>query len=286
MVVILDLGLGERRLVRDAPQGRAQALVKLFFLSEVGERFDDRPLEPRVDRHVRLVEVTEQPHPEHLRPLPVEPVQCPFAALGPQLQRVDLVEVEFEVDQRLALDRQPVHVPSGDEVGPAPVEQVDLHEGVLEDAVQEVPHVQVAVGIRRPVVEDERRIPGVGGEPAPVDVVFLPPADPVGLAFGEFGPHREVGFGQVEGAAVVVAGRLGFGHGRPDLRADSGPSMQAVTSVSSQKCDSAHAREGSAVPRTRPSYFSTRMSLGEELSTRGEPEVAIEWRRRNSRRHR
>ena len=228
VVVVLDLGLGQGGLVGNAPQGRAQALVELLLLRQVGQRLHDRRLEPRVDRHVGVVEVAEEAHTEHLGPLPVEPVQCPLAAFRPELQRVDLVEVEPEMDQCLPLDRQPVHVPTRDEVRPASVEQVDLHERVLEDAVEKVSHVQVAVGIRRPVVEDERGVPGVLCEALAVDVCFGPPADPVGFAFGELGPHREVRSGQVERTAVVVAGRLGIGHGRPDLRAASGRPIHAA----------------------------------------------------------
>jgi len=82
--------------------------------------------------------------------------------------------------------------------------------------------VEVAVGVRRAVVQGERRVAGVFRQALEVGASLRPPADPVGLAFGQFRAHREVGLRQVEGCAVVASRRLGLGHGtvwvrgRPD----------------------------------------------------------------------
>ena len=98
--------------------------------------------------------------------------------------------------QRFELDRQPVHVPARHELGVAAIEQVHFDENVLHHAVQERSHVDLTVGVRRPVVQDPRRVGRVAFEAARVDVVLAPPRDARRLALGEFGPHREIGFRQ------------------------------------------------------------------------------------------
>ena len=92
------------------------------------------------------------------RTLTVEPMQRALAAGGAQFDRIGLVKVDAEVLERFALDRQAVHVPTGDEVGPAPIKQMDLDERIFEHAIEEVAHVQIAVGVRRSIVQNPRLV--------------------------------------------------------------------------------------------------------------------------------
>ena len=116
------------------------------------------------------------------------------------------MEVDAQMLERLALDRQPVHVPTRDKVGPASVEQMDLDERIFEDAVEEVPHVQIAVCVRRTVVQNPRLVRLIRGETPLVGAVLFPPRNAGGLALGEPGAHREFGFREVQGVAVVAHG--------------------------------------------------------------------------------
>eukprot|EP00825_Cyclidium_porcatum_P015070 TRINITY_DN18331_c0_g1_i1.p2 TRINITY_DN18331_c0_g1~~TRINITY_DN18331_c0_g1_i1.p2 ORF type:complete len:130 (-),score=18.79 TRINITY_DN18331_c0_g1_i1:31-420(-) len=86
----------------------------------------------------------------------------------------------------------------------------ELDDDVLEDLVDEVAHVDVAVGVGGAVVEDPFAFGVRGGADLLVEVLVLPEFDHGGFARGEVGFHVEVGFGEVEG--VFVVGRFG-GHG-------------------------------------------------------------------------
>ncbi len=77
-----------------------------------------------------------------------------------------------------------MHVPAGDEIGVLPVEQVNLHQRVLEDAVEEGSHVEVAVGVRRAVVQDVRRVLAVPFESLAIGVVLAPPLHRAGSRLG------------------------------------------------------------------------------------------------------
>src|SRR5579872_1186305 len=80
---------------------------------------------------------------------------------------------------------------------------MNLREGILEEAIQEVPHMQVAVRVRRAVVQNPRLRTLIALESLFVGAVLGPPLNPGRLTFRELGLHRERGFREVEGVAVV-----------------------------------------------------------------------------------
>ena len=112
------------------------------------------------------------------------------------------------MEQRFALDRQTVHIPAGDEVGDLAVQQMDLHQRILEEAVEEGPHMEIVVGVGRPVVQDERRRArrAIALQSRKIRAPLRPPAHALGFPFGQFGPHREIGRRQVQRGAVVARG--------------------------------------------------------------------------------
>jgi hypothetical protein len=208
VVLVFDLGFGERGLVVDAPQGRSQALVELPRLGEVAKRFDDRRLKVGIDRAVWMLEVPEGPHTQERFPLDVQPMDRPFATAGAQFERVDLAKVELEVLERFEFDRQAVHVPTRDEVRILPVEEMKLDEDVLRDAVEKGPHVDLAVGIRRSVVEDPLRILLIARQAPFVDALRLPPFHAFRLALGQLRAHWKPSLRQIQRRAVIRPYRL------------------------------------------------------------------------------
>ena len=192
---VFDFGFGEGGFVVDAPQRRAQAFVELLLFGKIRERVYDRRLEVGFDRLIRTIEVAEDAHALARRALTSNPIERPLRAFCAQLERIDRVKVfDAQMLERFEFDRQPVHIPAGREVRELAVEQRDLHEHVLEHHVQKVPHVQLAVGIRRSVVQNPRPVRAILCQTFFIDAVFAPPRDPVRLALGQLGLHRERGF--------------------------------------------------------------------------------------------
>ena len=71
---------------------------------------------------------------------------------------------EFHRLQHLELDGQPVRVPARHEGRALALEELVPVDEVLEDLVERVADVQVAVGVRRPVVQHELVARVAGGE--------------------------------------------------------------------------------------------------------------------------
>jgi hypothetical protein len=81
-----------------------------------------------------------------------------------------------------------------------------LHDEVLQDLVEDVPVVDVAVRVRRTIVEHEPRGAGgdAGGEDLAIQALLLPLGEELRLALGEIAAHRERGVRKVDRILVLA----------------------------------------------------------------------------------
>jgi hypothetical protein len=181
------------------------ALVDLAALEEGGQVLEDLGLVGRVHGQVR-----RRPCPEDAQALELlaldadEPLGILAALLADGRDRQGLfllAEVPVDVD----LDGQAVAVPAGDVRGVMAEHGAGFDDEVLEDLVEGRAEVDVAVGVGRPVVEDEGRAARGGAllEDPLIEAVGLPRPDGLGLPLGQVGLHGEVRAGQVERALHI-----------------------------------------------------------------------------------
>ena len=123
------------------------------------------------------------------------------------------VATEFFLDR--VFDRQAMAVPSRYVLRVKTFELALLDDHVLQDFVDRVPHVDLAVGIRRAVVQDELGFAFARISQLLVDALVVPLPGPAGFALGQVAAHRKRGFRQIEGVTVIGF----FGH---DRRAPTG----------------------------------------------------------------
>jgi len=98
------------------------------------------------------------------------------------------------------------------------VERARLDDDVLQDLVDRVPDVDLAVRVGRAVVQDELRPPGTRGADLSVDVFLVPARQHLRLALREVRLHRELGLRQVQCVLVVFHAR--FFSGLPGARGE------------------------------------------------------------------
>ena len=179
-----------------------------------------------------MVDKTEGAHAPPLLALTVEPVEGALFALRAQFERIDGVEIlDSQVLERFVLDGQPVHVPAGNELRVLSVEQRDLHEHVLEHHVQEVAHVQLAVGIRRPVVQNPRSRGRVALQAPFVRLVLAPPLHALRLSLGKIRFHGKVGLRQIQCVPVIH-------HSSPKSSPRTSKFRSAAAWTTGRRCDS------------------------------------------------
>ncbi len=228
LLLVLDLGLGERGLAVHAPVHGLQPLVHEPSPDQASELTHDHALVRGSHRHVGVVPIAEYAKSLELVPLDVDELQRVFAAATDlldgvhRLAHVHTGPVEPELLVHLVLDGQPMAIPARHVDRVEAGHRARLHDDVLEDLVQHVAQVNVAVGVRRSVVQDpQRAIRGHLAQPL-VDADLFPPGEHPGLGLGQVGLHGKVGFWQVQrGFVVHDPGRVMVPHAI--LRATSGP---------------------------------------------------------------
>ena len=155
MLLVFNLGLGKRGAAMDAPMHRLLALVDHPLLDEAAERSHDRRLVCRFQREVRVRPQAEPAQPLELRAHHLDVLERVSGAGTSKIGHAHraLLGAELAVDPQL--DRQAVAVPARDvrrvETGHAAA----FDDEILQDLVERVPDMNVAVGVGRSVVEDE-----------------------------------------------------------------------------------------------------------------------------------
>ena len=209
LILVLDLGLGQRGLAVHAPVHGLEALVHEAAADQPPELAHDHGLVGGRHGHVRVVPVAEDAQPLELLALDVDELERVLAAAADLVDGIHRaahvhagpIEAQLEID--LVLDRQAVAVPARHVDGVEAGHRARLDDDVLEDLVEDVAEVDVAVRVGRPVVQDPQRPVGGGLAQALVDADLVPPGQHPRLGLGEVRLHREVGFRQVQRGFVV-----------------------------------------------------------------------------------
>ena len=221
VILVFDLGFGERGLLDHAPHHRLGAAVE----QAVGGEFEDLARDLRFGRighrQIGMIPVADHAEPLELLALHRNPMLgdgAAFAAEGDH--RLGVAEVGLHLALAavvllldLPLDRQAVAVPAGHVVGVLARHLLRADDQVLEDLVERVADVDVAVGVGRAVVQHEFRPAGPGAAQLAVEAVARPAGENFRLFLRQAGPHREIGLGQIERVGIVGAlgGRVGHG---------------------------------------------------------------------------
>ena len=216
MVVIFDLCLGQGGLLDRAPHHRPQPAIERSVQQKLPDLAGDGGFGGEVHRGIAPGPVAQHAQPGEFLALHVQPVGGIGAALGAEIQHRHVVLLASALVLAagvaillldLPFDRQAVAVPARNVVGIASGHLRGAIDHVLQNLVQRMPDMQVAVRIGRPVMQDEGRA-ALGLRPQPLPQPDARPAfQHRRLPLGQVAAHGEGRVGQEHGAAVVA--RLG-----------------------------------------------------------------------------
>ena len=189
MVVIFDLGIGERRLFGDRPQHRLDAAIEAAIHDIAADFAGDGRLGPVGHGGVIVVPVADYAEPLELLALGVDPERGELPANPAELQdrhRVLVLAARAVVLLDLPFDGQAMAVPAGDVVGIHAGHLPAAVDDILQDLVERMADMQVAVRVGRAVMQDEispaRAPPRAGGRTGPA-----PPSAPAPAARAQQG---------------------------------------------------------------------------------------------------
>src|SRR5262245_18633534 len=131
-----------------------------------------------------------------------------------------LLNVAFSSEGLLhrELDRQTVAIPTGDVRGSCARHRPELDDDVLQDLVQRVTDMDVAVGVGRTVVQNEclRRLLASSLQ-LPVEDDLLPTANRFRFPLRNVSAHLEVGLRKIQRVFVIDGTLCSVGHGLPHI---------------------------------------------------------------------
>ncbi len=216
VILVFHLRLGQRGLFHHRPHHRLGAAIK----QPVRREFHDFGRDPRLglEGHGRIgtLPFSGDAKPLELLALHRKPflgIGAAFPAKGDHRGGIGKVRFFEPLGAIILLldlpfDRQSVAVPAR-HIG-AVLAQHALAAGhdVLEDFIQRMADVDIAVGVGRPVVQHEFRASGGDLAQLPGQPGFLPASEDFGLGLGQARAHRKIRHGQIE-SRRIVGRRLG-----------------------------------------------------------------------------
>ena len=206
VVVILDLGLGQRRLLDDRPQHGLGALVEPAIHQELRQLAHDHGLGLVGHGRVVVIPVAVDAQALELLALHADPVIGEGAALAAELadrHGVLVLVAGAILLLDLPFDRQAVAVPARHVVAVLAQHLLGAAHQVLQDLVERVADMEVAVGVGRAVMQHELGPALALGAQALEQAHVGPALQQLRLLLGQPGAHGEVGLGQKDAGFIV-----------------------------------------------------------------------------------
>jgi hypothetical protein len=198
LVLVFHFRFGQRRAAVEAPVDRLQAAVDIAFFQQLAEGAQFVGLVGVVHGQVRVLPFAQHAQADEVLALAVDLLQRVGARLGQHFGgRQVLAVLFFDLD----LDRHAVAIPARHVRRVVAGQGAGLDHHVLQDLVDGVADVDVAVGVRRAVVQDEFRTAGGSLAHALVDFLVLP-------LLTQFGSRLAISPRIGNGVSVMLTGYL------------------------------------------------------------------------------
>ena len=151
-----------------------------------------------------MIPVTDNAQTLKLGSLGVYVLQCELLALVAEVLVADLMSVQTKSGNCLTLDRQTVGIPARHIRRLEACNILVTHDEVLEDLVQCVTQMQIAVCVRRAIVENKERLALVFLHHCMVNILFLPLLQKFRLALRKTRAHRKIGLRKIDCLVVIL----------------------------------------------------------------------------------
>ena len=187
-----------------APVNRLLTLVDVTLLGHLAENLNLSSLVVVGQGQIRAIPVANNAQTLELRALRVYVVMCKLLTLGTELSNRNLAAIHAISLDGLTLDRQTVSIPARDIRRLIPHHIARTDDEILENLVQGVAHVQIAVCIRRAVVQDEEWLALVLLHQFMIELCLLPVLKKTRLALGKTRTHRKICLRQIDCVIVIL----------------------------------------------------------------------------------
>ncbi len=227
--MVFDLGVRQRRALDRRPHDGLRATIELVRHQELVKLGRHLGFGGKIHGGVAVLPFAQHAKALELVALRIDPLGRIFAAGLAEFGGRDLVllaALGAELFLDFPFDRQAVAIPARNVVDVVAHQKLRADDEVLEDLVERVPDMDIAVGVGRTVVQNEQGRARLLPRPAHgvIEISVFPLFQHFRLGLGQAGAHRKFGLGQEDGLAVIAAsggiGGLGFGFGHVNFASD------------------------------------------------------------------
>ena len=204
IVLIFDLGLGQRRLVLGAPVHRLQALVNVPVLVHFAENTDFVRLKAFIHGLIGVLPVADNAKALEAVHLALDVLFCVVLAGGAKISHGHGLVVKLLLFYNGALYGHAVVIPAGDIRGVVPSHGIGTDNKVFNRFIEGMAHMNVAVGKGRAVMKGKAGLALIFFQQLIVDIHLFPVLKHFRLTLGQAGPHRELGLRQVQGGVEIL----------------------------------------------------------------------------------
>jgi hypothetical protein len=198
VLFVFHFRVSQRGAVAQTPVDGLLAFVDQPAFDEDAKRADDRRLEVGRHRQVRRGPIAKDAEPLEIVALRVDEFLRKRAAGATELHRRAVLVGRAFVLFHVQFDRQSVAIPTRHVRRIESRHRPGFDHQVFQNLVQRMADVNLAIGIRRPVMHDELRGARAGGADLPVQTSRVPARDGGRLGSRQVRLHREVGPWQVQ----------------------------------------------------------------------------------------
>ena len=208
-VLVLDLSLCKRGAAVAAPVDRLEAAYKIAVFDDLSEAADDVRLGVEIHGEVGMIPVADYAEALEVSLLGLNLGLRVLAALLAELSGGYLAAGLSDLLLNLELNREPVAVPARDIGSIIAGERLRLEDDVLQDLVDGMPEMDIAIGVRRAVVENEALSASPCRTDCSVEILLVPGVQHSRLPLRQVGAHGEFCVGKIQSCLVLVVAHFG-----------------------------------------------------------------------------
>ena len=213
-VLVLHFGLCQRGLTHHTPVNRFETTNHVPFGDDLAQSPHNARFHFWVHGEVGFVPLTHDAKADKISFLAGDLLRGVITASLAEGFVVDFHTGLTNFLLNLVLNRQTVAIPARHVGRIEAHETAGFNDHILQNLVDRVTNVNVAVGVGRAIVEDELFTPFTLLAQVGVYIKILPALEHFRLAYGQAGFHLKVSFRQVQGMLVVAHGLCAYSFGQ------------------------------------------------------------------------
>ena len=203
-VLVFNFSFSQSGLIMRAPVNRLQTLIDVALLCHFAKYFNLLCNKIVGQGQIRVFPVAYNAQTLELLSLGVDMLQCKFLTLITEILVADLMSIQAKCSNCLTLNRKAMGIPARNIRSLKASHILITDNEVLQNLVQRMTQMQIAVCIGRAVMQNEQRLALILLHQCIIDVVLFPFGQKFRLALRKTSAHRKISLRKIDCLIVIL----------------------------------------------------------------------------------